>query len=112
MKDATKIKIITFRVTDDEYTKLENAGLTSGFDPNNWCRHAALSCSRNMLTINERMIYTEIALLRYLLAHGFNMLFSGDSDEASAWSEFREQAEQGVDPIFNELLLRRRRGER
>jgi len=109
MNDSKRNKIITFRVTDEEYTKLQNAALAQGTDPNNWCRHAALSCSIYKLTINEHVIYTEIGLLRYLLTNGFNLLIGDDSDEAEVWSKCMERADQRGNELFTELMSRRKR---
>src|ERR1044071_8334104 len=67
MNDAKRNKIITFRVTDEEYTQIKDAALTQNRDPNDWCRHAALSSSHFKLTVNEDVFYTELALLRFPL---------------------------------------------
>ena len=114
MKEEKKIKIITFRVTPDEYTQVENASSASGFDPNDWCRQLALSCSSpdNRLTINERIISTEISHLRFLVIHGFNLLFRSDATEASAWAKLVTQAGQSAKQIVIELQSEPRRGSR
>lgn len=114
MKEVKKIKIITFRVTPDEYTQIESAGSASGYDPNDWCRQLALSCSSpdNRLTINERMISTEISHLRFLLLHGFNLLFRGDATEASAWAKLVTQADQSAKQIVIQLQSQPKRGSR
>lgn len=109
MNDSKRNKIITFRVTDEEYTKLQDAALAQSTDPNDWCRHAALSCSMYKLTINEHVFYTEIGLLRYLLTNGFSMLFDDGSDEAEVWSECMERADQRGNELFEELMSRRKR---
>lgn len=108
MKDATKIKIITFRVTADEYAQIENKASASGNEPNIWCRDVALTYSSpdEMITIDDRLIYTEIACLRFLLAYGFKLLFS-DATEASVWTKAREYADTRADEIFTQLLSRR-----
>jgi uncharacterized protein (DUF1778 family) len=110
MKELKRTKFVGFRVTADEYTKIENAAFASGQDPNDWCRDVAIGCSHYMLTLNDRLIYTEIAAFRHLLTHGFNMLFSGDSDEATAWTELTEEVDQRLQEIFTDLLSRRRPG--
>jgi len=61
MKELKRTKFVGFRVTADEYTKIENAAFASGHDPNDWCRAAVIGCSHYRLTVNERLIYTEIA---------------------------------------------------
>jgi hypothetical protein len=110
MNDSKRNKIITFRVTDEEYTKLQNAALAQGTDPNDWCRNAALSCSIYKLTINERLVYTEIAAFRHLLTHGFKLLLNGNTTTATAWAELTEEVDQRLQEIFTDLLSRRRPG--
>jgi hypothetical protein len=108
MQEVKKTKIITFRVTADEYTQIEGAASASGNEPNIWCRDVALTYSSpdEMITIDNRLIYTEIGCLRFLLAYGFKLLFR-DAAEASAWAKAREYADTRADEIFTQLLSRR-----
>ena len=110
MNDSKKNKIITFRVTDEEYTKIQDAALTRDTDPNAWCRAAALSCSGNKLTINEHVFFVELNLLRYLLTNGFSLLIGDDSDAAKVWSEYIERADKRADELFTNLMTQRKRG--
>ena len=110
MNEAKKIKIITFRVTEDEYAKIEDAAIAQGTDPNDWCRAAALSSSHFKLTVNERVFYTEIGLLRFLIMNGFNLLIDDDSDAARVWSECMDMANKQADELFTELMAQRKRG--
>ncbi len=110
MNDSKRNKIITFRVTDEEYTKIKDAALTRGKDPNDWCRAAALSSSHFKLTVNERVFYTEIGLLRFLITNGFNLLIDDDSDAATVWSECMDMADKQADELFTELMSQRKRG--
>ena len=110
MNDAKRNKIITFRVTDEEYTQIKDAALTQNRDPNDWCRHAALSSSHFKLTVNEDVFYTELALLRFLIMNGFNLLFAEGSQAATVWSECMDRADQQGDELFTELMSQRKRG--
>jgi hypothetical protein len=54
-------KNIAFRLTDEEYAKVEQAALASVEDPNSWCRNLVLAAidsghelTRNELLIDER----------------------------------------------------------
>lgn len=109
-KDTKKTRNITFRLTDEEYSQVEQAAGTSGYDPNTWCRKAAIdkSSERFALTKNEHLLYQEIALLRFLVGHGFKMLFGSDDTTASAWKKVTNQADQRTEVIVAELLSRRR----
>jgi hypothetical protein len=109
-KETKKTRNITFRLTDEEYAQVEKAGLSSGDDPNNWCRKAAISQSSegHAFTKNERLLYQEIALLRFLVGHGFKLLLGSDEKTAAAWKRLTVQADQRPDAIVEELLSRRK----
>ena len=111
MNNPKKNKIITFRVTEAEHALIENAAAAADDDPNNWCRHVALKCSRSdqMFTIDDRLIFNEIASLRFMFQHGFRHLFSDDRDKATAWKAISDNVEKRVDELATELLKRRLR---
>ncbi len=108
-KEIKKTRNITFRLTDEEYGQVEKAASAAGDDPNIWCRKAAIdkSSERFAFTKNERLLYQEIALLRFLVGHGFKLLFSRNEATAATWKKFTTQADQKSDDIVEELLSRR-----
>src|SRR5436309_12823261 len=95
-KEIKKSRNITFRLTGDEYSRIEKAAAASGDDPNIWCRKLALSqlSEGAVFTKNERLIYQEIALLRFLIGHGFKLLFSRADETASKWKTLTAQADE------------------
>ena len=115
-KNLNRIRIITFRVTEDEYAGIANAALAADDEPNSWCRSVALSSiNKAQTTIDNRAIYTEIACLRHLFHHGFNILFSNDSNalKASAWDMLGKFTNDHANAIYEQLRkdrLRRRQG--
>jgi hypothetical protein len=56
------------------------------------------------------VFYTELALLRFLIINGFNLLFAEGSQEATFWSECMDRADQQGDELFTELMSQRKRG--
>jgi hypothetical protein len=110
MAETKRTKNIAFRLTDDEYAQIEKAALGSGDDPNTWCRKLALEHSREgyAFTKNERLIYQEVALLRFLIGHGFKLLFSRNETTAATWKKLTVQADQRSEEIVEELLSRRK----
>jgi len=110
MSEAKRTKYVSFRLTDEEYTQLERAAASSGEEPNNWCRNLALTASREgpLFGRTGRLIYTELAVLRFLIGHGLKILFSRDPTEAAAWTKFMTQADKKADEIAKELLSRRK----
>ncbi len=110
MAETKRTKNIAFRLTDDEYAQIERAASAAAEDPNTWCRKLALAQSSegHTFTRNERLIYQEIALLRFLVGHGFKLLFSRNETTAATWKKFTAQADQRSDEIVDELLSRRK----
>ena len=109
-KEIKKTRNITFRLTDEEYAEVEKAASAAGDDPNIWCRKAAINESSEefAFTKNERLLYQEIALLRFLVGHGFKLLFSQNETTAATWKKLTTQADKQSDAIVSELLSRRR----
>jgi hypothetical protein len=68
-KETKKTRNITFRLTNEQYQQVENAALAAGEDPNSWCRKVALiQLTEGFgLTKNDRLLYEEIARVRYLV---------------------------------------------
>jgi uncharacterized protein (DUF1778 family) len=110
-KETRKSRNVTFRLTDDEYAKVEKAATAGGDDPNNWCRKAAIGqlSEHHTFTKNEHLIYQEIALLRFLIGHGFKLLFSRNDETKAAWAKFTQQAYERSDEIVAHILSRRER---
>jgi uncharacterized protein (DUF1778 family) len=109
MAETKRTRNIAFRLTDEEYGQIEKAASASGDDPNTWCRKLALAQSIEgyALTKNERLIYQEIAILRFLVGHGFKLAFGRNETAAATWKQLTVQADQQSDAIVNEVLSRR-----
>jgi hypothetical protein len=69
------------------------------------------SINKAQTTIDNRAIYTEIACLRHLFHHGFNTLFSHDSNalKASAWDILVKFTNDRANAIYEQLLKDRLR---
>jgi hypothetical protein len=109
MSESKRTRNIAFRVNDEDYAKIENAAAAAGDEPNNWCRKVAFSklTEGHTFTTNERLIYQEVALLRFLVGHGFKMLFGTNERTAAKWKKITAQADQRSKDIVNEILSRR-----
>ena len=110
MTETKRTRNVAFRLTEDEYERIETAATASGEDPNTWCRKLALAQTNEgyALTKNERLIYKEIAVLRFLVGHAFKLAFSRNEATATTWQKLTVQADQRSDEIVTELLSRRR----
>jgi len=107
-KETKKTRNITFRVTSEQYEQVENAALAAGEDPNSWCRKAALiQLSEGFgLTKNDRLLYEEIARMRYMVGHGFRLLLNS-KEATAAWKKITADADQSSGIIADDLLSRR-----
>jgi hypothetical protein len=108
MKNSNRIKIITFRVTQDEYAQIANAALAADDEPNSWCRNVALSSSNKpQIAIDNRAIYSEIACLHFLFGHAFRVIFETDPEKHTYWKLMTEYADQKADTMYGNLLRQR-----
>jgi len=109
-KETKKTKSIAFRLTDEEYAQAESAAMAAGDDTNNWCRRLALAQANagHGMTKNQRLIYEEIARVRYLVGNGFRMLLGSDPMTAATWKKITADADHSYEIIAADLLSRRR----
>jgi len=109
-KETKKSRNITFRLTSEQYEQVESAALAAGEDPNSWCRKVALiQLSEGFgLTKNDRLLYEEIARVRYMVGHGFRILLDSKEATAAAWKKITTDADQSSEIIAADLLSRRK----
>ena len=109
-KEPKKTKNIAFRVTEEEYAQIERTALAIGEDPNVWCRNIVVTEARDGygLTKTERLLYEEIARTRYLMGHGFRLLYASNESTASTWTKLTKDIDQYSEIIANDLLSRRK----
>lgn len=110
-KETKKSKNITFRLSREQYEQVERAALAAGDEPNSWCRKTALiQLTEGFgLTKNDRLLYEEIARVRFLVGHGFRILFSSKEATAEAWKKITAHADQSSKIIAAELMSRRQK---
>lgn len=109
-KETKKSRSVTFRLTNEQYEQMENAALAAGEEINSWCRKVALiQLSEGFgLTKNDRLLYEEIARMRYLVGNGFRLLLSSEEATAATWKKVTAQADQRSEMIADDLLSRRK----
>jgi hypothetical protein len=108
-KETRKSRSVTFRLTNEQYGQMENAALAAGEDVNSWCRNVALlQLTEGFgLTKNDRLLYEEIARVRYLVGCGFRILLASQETTAANWRIITAQADQRAGQIADGLLSRR-----
>src|SRR5437879_11601778 len=106
VKETKKTKLLAFRVTDEEYAQIERIALALGEDLNNWCRNIIVSEARegSGLTKTQRLLYEEIARVRYLVGNGFRLLLGSNDTTAATWRKVTAQVDQRSQKIADDLL--------
>ncbi len=108
--ETKKSKNITFRLSSEQYDQIARAAFAAGEEPNSWCRKVALiQLTEGFgLTKNERLMYEEIARTRYLVGHGFRIVFSSKEVTADTWKKITAHVDQIPEKIADNLLSRRK----
>ena len=105
-----KYRAISFRVTEKEYERIEEAARKRGEQPNVWSRNFILAESEKefAMTWVERLLYEEIARVRFLLGSGFSLIAMGSLTK-EVWMELIDQADSESSGIADTLLHHRSR---
>jgi hypothetical protein len=98
-------RVITFRVTEEEWFRIQHAAEQSGITPNEWCRTMALErlnlyCG---LTQNQVILFGQIARARFLLENAFGLL-SEDKLQSNVWRSHRLYARGNLETILDQAL--------
>jgi hypothetical protein len=112
MPRQTKTHTIIYRVTDDEWQRIGAAAAAAdGQEINDWSRQVTITRASQPggMTGVERLVYEELACVRYLLSHGFGLL-AGEQLSAAAWEKVKAAANHKPGEIADALLARRRQG--
>ena len=74
-----------------------------------WCPKVALiQLTEGFgLTKKDRLIYEEIARVRYLVGNGFRLLLGSDEKTVATWKKITAQVDQRSEKIADDLLSRR-----
>jgi hypothetical protein len=110
---ATKERAISFRVTDAEYERIEEAASKNGETPNGWSRKLVLSESQDGLGVTavDRMMLEELGVLRKMLGELRGIVEQHDPEDGKKLLEKRsargtERAPKGEpDPASDPVQL-------
>jgi len=102
-------RFISFRLSESAYEKIEEIARVAGKKPNEWCRELVESEAGvgSPLSGTERILYEEIACLRYLVGSGLGLLSTGTLT-VEKWNEKVKEAESNAASIVRSLLEKRR----
>lgn len=104
MGDGPKDRVVTFRMTDDQYSSVDDCGGRAGVSANEWCRDLAVSESSKDfgMTANERILIEEMAVLRKMLGVLLKRVLSPEELE-----ELRENVDEHYEEYGRQVLAKR-----
>ena len=90
MKRQKMTRVISFRVTEEDWLKIERAAADCGDKPHDWCRTIALETLKLpiALTPSDRILFSQIARAGFLVENGFTLL-AEDTLESEHWKRYR-----------------------
>ena len=111
MQRPKMTRVISFRVTEEDWVKIERAASDYGDKPHDWCRTIALETLKMPvgLTPSQRILFSQMARAGWLLENGFQLL-ADDTLESDEWKRFRAYARSNLDTITDRALEEFRSG--
>jgi hypothetical protein len=108
MAEEEKERFISFRVSADEYSRIEAIAGKRGEKPNEWSRRLVISESGKdiAMTWTERLIYEEISRMSYLIGHGFG-LSSIDQLTDDGWKRVVRESKENAGATAQKLIEQR-----
>ena len=98
-------RVISFRVTDEDWFRIERAAADCGDKPPDWCRTIVLETLKMPigLTPSQRILFSQIARTGFLVENGFTLL-AEDTLESEHWKRYRAYARANLETITDEAL--------
>ena len=96
---------ISFRLSDEDYLRIEQEVKETNLTPHDWCRDATLErLNRNLgLSKSQRHLFDQIVRAQYLIGLGLQLLADNKltSDE---WKKVRIYARENLEPIGSKAV--------
>lgn len=101
---AVKERAISFRVSEEEYERIETQARENGETPNGWSRKLIVTaCLKGLgMTANERILLEEIGVVRHLFGRWLRRELPPEEYEI-----LRQEVEQHYTAIGENLLEKR-----
>src|SRR6185369_6161084 len=105
MRRPKLTRVISFRVTEEDWLKIERAAADCADKPHEWCRTLALETLKLpvALTPSQRILFGQIARTTFLIENGLTLL-AEDSLEPDLWKNYRTYARANLDLITDRAL--------
>ena len=96
---------ISYRLTDEDFLKLEQEVNKTGLTPHDWCRLVVLDKLNQeyALSKNERFLFAQVARIQYLVSIGFQML-ADDKLTTEQWTKIRGFAKEKIDVLTDRTM--------
>ncbi len=96
---------ISYRLTDEDFLKLEQEVNKTGLTPDDWCRLVVLDRLNQeyALSKNERFLFAQVARIQYLVSIGFQML-ADDKLTTEQWRKIRVFAKENIDVVADSTM--------
>jgi len=118
---------ISYRVSEEQWRRIEEEAEDAGVSANDWCRNAALDKLKNLREAAEKSppsetgngtgrvadewaLLEEIARLGYLIEHGFGIQLSANRTTDGEWIRHVRESKSAAARLVEMKLERRSRG--
>jgi hypothetical protein len=110
MSNEVKERVISFRVSEEEYEGIAELARENDETPNGWARKLVVTeaAKEVPMTTGERALFEEIARARFLLGNGFKLL-AADQLTSEVWRQVLQEAEKSSERIVQQLLAKKSR---
>lgn len=96
---------ISYRLTDEDFIRLQQKVLGTHLTVHDWCRDATLEkLNRDGEMVGDhRVIFNQIARTQYLVGLGFHLLANNQLNNQE-WKKLRDYAKENLETISNKVL--------
>jgi len=105
MQRQKMTRVISFRVTEQDWLKIQRAAGDCGDKVPDWCRTIVLETLKMPvgLTPSQRILFSQMARTRFLVESGFTLL-AEDTLESEHWKRYRDYARANLAQITDQAL--------
>jgi hypothetical protein len=105
MQRPKMTRVICFRVTDEDWFRIERAAADCGDKPHDWCRKLTLQTAKMPvgMTPNDLILFRQVCHNLFLVENGFTLL-AEDALESEHWKRYRTYARQNLEAITDRIL--------
>jgi hypothetical protein len=105
MQRPKMTRVISFRVTDEDWFRIERAAAHCGDKPHDWCRRLTLQTAKMPvgMTPNDLILFRQVCHNLFLVENGFTLL-AEDTLDSDLWKRYRAYAKTNLEAIADQAL--------